>query len=112
VVSANTSVVIGNSGVRYVQIEEVTTAQAGEMISVTPNPTNSAAKISFVAGDKSPMSVVLIDALGNQVMTIGNGIYSGLTTLEFTTENLVQGQYFVKVLGGNQPVSAILQVVR
>lgn len=112
VVSANTSVVIGNSGVRYVQIEEVTTAQAGEMISVTPNPTNNAAKISFVAGDKSPMTVVLIDALGNQVMTIGNGIYSGLTTLEFTTENLVQGQYFVKVLGGNQPVSAILQVVR
>lgn len=112
VVSATTPVIIANSGVRYVKIEEVTTAQAGEMISVTPNPTNNAAKISFVAGDKSPMSVILVDALGNQVMTIGNGVYTGLTTLEFTTENLVQGQYFVKVLGGNQPVSAILQVVR
>ena len=112
VVSANSSVIIGNSGVRYIQIEEMTTAEAGALVSVSPNPVSNAAKVSFLAGEKAPMTVMLFDALGNQVMAIANGVYSGMTTVEFTTQNLAQGQYFVKILGGTQPMTAILNIVR
>ncbi|HRE56841.1 MAG TPA: hypothetical protein PLW09_03385, partial [Candidatus Kapabacteria bacterium] len=66
----------------------------------------------FLAGEKAPMTVMLFDALGNQVMAIANGVYSGMTTVEFTTQNLAQGQYFVKILGGTQPMTAILNIVR
>lgn len=112
IATLNTSVVINNSGVRFVKIEEIATTEAGAFVSVSPNPVANNARVTFFTQDKTPMTVVLFDALGNKVQTISEGVFNGLSTVEFTTENLAQGQYFVKVIGGSESMTSVVNIVR
>ncbi len=60
-----------------------------------PNPFNPATKISYTLPERSMVSIVVYDAIGNEIIKLENGEKeAGIYAVEFNAENLPTGIYF------------------
>ncbi|MFZ4863092.1 T9SS type A sorting domain-containing protein [Sphingobacterium sp. Mn56C] len=70
------------------------------------NPVASQITVSFKLSKQSPVSIKLMDALGNEVLNLSNStIDAGVQNLSFDTDGKVSpGFYFVRVSSGSETV--------
>jgi len=68
------------------------------LISVYPNPFNSATTISVSLPSAADLNVVVFDVVGRQVATLAGGIINaGTHTFTFDASGLASGMYFIRV---------------
>ena len=79
-----------------------------------PNPATTSATIDFVLDEAAPVTVTVYDVRGRHVATLldGESRPSGPGSLFFSTRDLPQGTYFVKLDTGLKSVSRKISVVR
>ncbi|HTJ49391.1 MAG TPA: T9SS type A sorting domain-containing protein, partial [Cyclobacteriaceae bacterium] len=58
-----------------------------------PNPASDLMNISWIADSTDPLSITMIDALGNQVMTTSLSSQQGLNSVKMLTDGLADGIY-------------------
>jgi PKD repeat protein len=58
-----------------------------------PNPASDLLNINWIADSTEPLSVIIIDALGNQVMTTSLSSEQGLNSVKMLTDGLADGIY-------------------
>ncbi len=67
---------------------------------IYPNPSNGQTTLKFRLTNPHTLNISLFNAMGQEVKTLENRIFNnGLNRVEFTTEGLPKGLYFVKVQG-------------
>lgn len=63
-----------------------------------PNPFNPSTKIDFILPEKSNVTLIIYDILGNEVQTILNSeLESGLKSVSFNASGLASGVYLYKI---------------
>ncbi len=69
-----------------------------ELVSVAPNPFNSATNISFTLDRTAEAKLAVYDLSGHEVMLLGSGNYaSGLNRLVWSAEDLPAGVYILRL---------------
>jgi hypothetical protein len=69
---------------------------------VYPNPSSETSTLTISLAKASKVSVLLFNALGENVKTIANAnLDKGLTSLSFDVSDLASGMYFVKLSSAN-----------
>lgn len=86
--------------------DETGTSGAGRVLGAFPNPTVGRTEIIYDLGATSSVSLEIVDALGQRVMSIADGytLAQGRHTVSFDASRLSGGAYFV-VLTANGSVS-------
>ncbi len=86
-----------------VDIEEYLSA---EDISIHPNPITDNANIQFTIDNYADVNITLFDILGKKVMDIHSGqLLGGSHNIEFNSNELINGIYFVRLSIDNQTVT-------
>ncbi len=82
-------------------------------VKVFPNPVVDQISLSYRLGKKSAVSIKVMDALGNEVMTLLNQeVDSGPQSHVFDTSNkLTNGFYFIRVSAGTETVVKRISVL-
>lgn len=75
-------------------------------VKVFYNPIAEQVSVTFKLGKSTSISIKLMDALGNEMLTLYNGdLDEGMQSLSFETEGkLTAGFYFVRVSSGSETV--------
>ncbi len=82
---------------------EVTTPNNFGIASVSPNPFNNRAKVSFDIVSAGIVNLSVVDMTGRSVMTLANGDFaSGRHTVAFNGEALAGGTYIVRLESAGQ----------
>ena len=69
---------------------------------IFPNPSSETSTLTISSAEASRVTVLLYNALGENVKTIANAnIDKGLTSLSFDVSDLASGMYFVKLSSAN-----------
>ena len=93
-----------------VDIEEEMTA---EDISIHPNPITNNANIEFNLINSSNVMVSVFDLLGKKVADLHNGeLSNGAHTIQFSSADMQQGIYFVKIQMNNQVITKKVLVTK
>lgn len=72
-------------------------------VELFPNPTQSLTNISYEIAKSSVVSIDVVDMVGKTVLTITNSFQnSGLHELQFDTDFLNDGLYFLRIQSQNQ----------
>lgn len=80
-------------------------------VSISPNPTEIDAVLSFELNTAETISIELYDILGKRRMTLADGIYqSDIHTITIDTKDLPQGSYFVRLQTNGQVITKKLIV--
>lgn len=81
--------------------------------SISPNPVTGAATISLSLPASSPVRLTLHDALGREVRTVADGVYTaGLQEFSVSLDGLPSGMYFLRYSIVGQVLVRHLSVVR
>lgn len=82
-------------------------------VKIFPNPVSDNINLSFRLSRQSTVSIKVMDALGNEVMTLLNQqLEAGEQNHAFDTQNkLTTGFYFIRVLAGNETVVKRISVL-
>lgn len=77
----------------------VTTVQkeAAE-VRIMPNPVNNEMTLEFTMENTADANISIVNALGQQVQQVTNGLFSGTNTIAVNTSKLASGVYFVNIL--------------
>ncbi len=71
-------------------------------VTVRPNPVNTNGMVTFVLKDASIVTIKLFDLTGKIVRTIYNQYHNqGECNIDFSTDNLTEGIYFIYIKAGN-----------
>ncbi len=81
-----------------------------ELFDPYPNPAAESTRLKFYT-DGGQVDLVLFDALGNQIRTLGSGKHGrGEHELEVNLNGLSSGNYFVQLAQGNKKITKVLTV--
>lgn len=83
-------------------------------VTAYPNPVVSNAVVDYTITENSIVNITLVDALGNEVMTLVNNecLNAGNYTASVDAAALANGTYLVKFTAGNKVTTAKLNVVK
>jgi thiol-disulfide isomerase/thioredoxin len=79
-------------------------------VSIYPNPTSNVATLSFENNDSKETQIVVINAVGQEVISLDLGAVSGLQNIELDAASLDAGVYLVKISSGNEILTKRLSV--
>lgn len=92
--------------------ESITPTSFG-IASVSPNPFNNRAKVSFGLAQAGDVSLSVIDMMGRSVMTLAKGDFaSGSHTVAIDAEGLAGGTYLVRLESAGQVSTANLTLIK
>lgn len=81
--------------------------------SITPNPAQNQIVISFMIQNYQETVIDIVDTLGTVIVTILNErLQQGIHEIQYNLNNLVSGQYFVRLHSGNTLLSQPLTITR
>ena len=84
------------------QLWELNLELEDHVFDVYPNPSSETSTLTISLAKASKVSVLLFNALGENVKTIANAnLDKGLTSLSFDVSELASGMYFVKLTSAN-----------
>jgi hypothetical protein len=78
-------------------------AQSNSKVTMYPNPANGFVKINFSETPKTDITFTISDILGNKIETITYKA-SDIITCDFSSLNLINGMYLIKIEYGDQVV--------
>ena len=78
-------------------------AQSNSKVTMYPNPANGFVKINFSESPKSDIVFTISDILGNKIETYTFKA-SDVITCDFSSLNLINGMYLIKIEYGDQVV--------
>ncbi|MBS3999672.1 MAG: hypothetical protein KGZ71_04240 [Desulfobulbaceae bacterium] len=85
---------------KFVEIQG--TYGAVELNSIQPNPVSTSADVSYNVSESMNISLVVYDALGNEVQTLFNGFQNaGEHKVNVNVANMANGSYNIVLKGGN-----------
>lgn len=83
------------------------------IVSLYPNPANETSRVRYQVRDNQNVNVDLFDISGTKVLSLDKGnLSAGVYFEDFSTRNLANGQYIVKVTIGANSYSTTLNVVK
>jgi len=78
-----------------------------------PNPFGSKTSISFFAPERGDVMIGVYDMLGNLVKEVTNDTYeSGMYMLEFSSEDVAPGTYFIRMVAAGFSVTNTMSIVK
>jgi hypothetical protein len=78
-----------------------------------PNPFGSKTSISFFAPERGDVMIGVYDMLGNLVKEVTNDTYeSGMYMLEFSSEDVAPGTYFIRMVAAGFSVTNTMNIVK
>ncbi|MBF25158.1 MAG: hypothetical protein CMP49_01380 [Flavobacteriales bacterium] len=84
-----------------------------ELYPNVPNPFNTVTSISFFTPEQGEIKIGIYDMLGNLVKELTNGSYDpGMYMLEFSSEDVSAGTYFVRMNAGGFSVTNTISIVK
>ena len=84
-----------------------------ELYPNVPNPFGSITSLSFFAPDRGQVRIGVYDILGNLVKELTNKEYDpGMYMLEFSSEDVAPGTYFVRMNAAGFEVTNTMSIVR
>ena len=88
---------------RITDVDDEGDFYSGQLL-VSPNPVNDNSIIKYHLETDSPISIILYNSLGNQIMKILNNKYesAGFHQLNFNTGNLISGMYYLVFENGTK----------
>jgi hypothetical protein len=87
------------------------TASSLEAVRIVPNPSDGNFKLQFNASGESSKKIVMLNALGQVVITKDYTTAKGMNTVELDASTLPKGVYIIKIYQGDeyQIVRVLLQ---
>jgi len=82
--------------------EEIVLEPAKGLMNLYPNPANDKVMLDYVGTTEGHVDIILLDAMGRQVLTTRQGMIEGPTTLSLPLPVLSNGLYFLNVIDGSQ----------
>ena len=81
-------------------IQNVSSAEIG--LKVSPNPNNGIFNVSFYLSSKSDVNVALVSASGQNCLSNTYSNFIGQFSQQFSTKNLAEGTYILRVQANNK----------
>jgi hypothetical protein len=91
-------------------VQNANSAEIG--LKVSPNPTNGVFNVSFYLSSKADVNVGLISTSGQNCLNNTYANFSGQFSQQFTTNNLAEGTYILKVQANNKVYKAKVVIIR
>ena len=106
VYSINGIAIVGN-------ISSIVSGMGYELYSNIPNPFSDMTSISFFVPEDGKVMIGIYDMLGNLVEELTNENYNpGMYKLEFNSENVAPGTYFMRMTAAGFSVTNAMNIVR
>ena len=84
-----------------------------ELYPNVPNPFGSITSLSFFAPERGKVTIGVYDVLGNLVKELTNEEYDpGMYMLEFSSEDVAPGTYFVRMNAAGFGVTNTMNIVK
>lgn len=89
------------------------TSNSGFTVSLYPNPAERGAKLYYTLQEAAPVTVRIVDVLGNTIARFDQGMQSaGTHMVSLNTEKLTSGTYYCTVSAGAESHTVLLKVVK